>query len=176
MKTGLDRSDEKAYRKAYYQANKEKQKAYALAYYQANKDKCTALNKAWRALNPERVKKIKATYQQNNQALSNQRHSKWRANLRATNPEKYKAMKKADYIKYKDSYDAANRKACANRVRDLPDLYVKYIILWNSDSSIEIPQALIEAKRLQILIKRRLKDEQIRKEDSMGKNTQQIMD
>lgn len=160
VKTGLDRTDVKAYRKAYYEANKEKQKAYMKAYYEANKDKCLAATKAWMDSNKERVKKVKAEYQQKNKEIIAQRHKKWLMTLRETNPEKYKAMKKAGYEKYKEWHDTYNREASRKRVKQLPDAYIKYVILWNSDKTIEIPQGMIEAKRLQILINRRVKNEE----------------
>ena len=160
MKTGLDRSDPNAYRKAYYQANKEKQLAYMKAYYQANKEKCVAATKAWIEANKERVKKCKAEYQKNNKALITERHKKWKARLKETNPEKYKAMRKADYVKYKEYYDKQNNIASKQRVQDMPDAYIRQIILWDMDKTIQIPQSMIEAKRLEILIKRRIKNEE----------------
>lgn len=159
MKTGLDRSDPIAYRKAYYQANKEKQLARMKEYYQANRDKCLAATKAWIDANKERVKQCKAEYHKNNKALITERHKKWLKNLKETNPEKVKAMHKADYIKYKEYYDKLNNAASKKRVQELPDAYIRQVLMWNTDKNIEIPQMLIEAKRLEILIKRRVKNE-----------------
>ena len=58
--------DRKEYKKAYYQAHKEKHKAAKKAYYQAHKEECKAAKKAYYAANKEEIKAYKKAYYQEN--------------------------------------------------------------------------------------------------------------
>jgi len=60
------------------------------------------------------------------------------------------ALKNADKVRAKDIFNSKQK------VKRLTDAYVKQILR----VKVDIPQALIEAKRLQILINRRIKNEE----------------
>lgn len=51
-----DPEKRKAYKKAYYEANREKAKAQTKAYYQANKERMKAAFRAWKKTNPDKVR------------------------------------------------------------------------------------------------------------------------
>jgi len=99
----------------------------------------------------------------------------WQRKDRAANPEKYKAYTKKYYNLYADKlketykqWAALNKEALRKsnkqyrklRVGELHDGYIKFLLNnKNKTNLVDIPQALIEVKRLQILIKRRVKNE-----------------
>jgi hypothetical protein len=95
----------KAYKKVYYEANREKLKADMKAYYEANREKLKADMKAWSKANPEKCKADrKARYDAN--------PKKYRASMEAwrkANPEKCRADRKA-------RYDANPKKYRANQL------------------------------------------------------------
>ncbi len=107
---------EKAYDKAYYEANKDKKKAYReankdknKAYREANKDKLKAKNKAYREDNKDKLKaKNKAYREDNKDKLKSYREAnkdKMRAYdkaYREANKDKIKAKNKAYYEDNKD--------------------------------------------------------------------------
>ncbi len=103
------------------------------------------------------------------------RQLEWQRQDRINNPEKWKAYSKAHYDRHRDELIektkewAKRNKAYLSEqnkhygryaVDNLVDRYIKYLIKgkgWLEISA--IPEALIEVKRLQILINRRIKDE-----------------
>lgn len=98
---------QKAWRKAYEEANKEKRAAWDKTYYEANKEKKAAYNKAYQKNNKQKKK-----YQPQNIDKARARHSKWRKN----NPGKsYKTQKerhtKDPTNKVKDLFRSAIYKA-----------------------------------------------------------------
>ena len=99
----------------------------------------------------------------------------WQRQDRINNPEKWKAYTKAHYDKHRETlrektkqwvkankeYVAELHKAYGKRkVNELHHKYVLYLLRGKKYSkNIEVPDVLVEAKRLQILIKRRVKNE-----------------
>ena len=106
---------------------------------------------------------------------SSPRKIEWQRLDKLMNPEKYKRYVKNCYERNRQKYIAktsawreANKEYVAekqktynrNRVYNLRDPYVKSLIKGKTEIPIAtIPQALIEAKRLEVLIKRKLRDE-----------------
>jgi hypothetical protein len=89
---------ERAYRKAYYQANAERMKAQMKAYYQTNAEKLKAQMKAYRQANAERIKaRMKAYYQANIEKLKTQMKT-----YRQANVERLKAYKLTHQQKLKE--------------------------------------------------------------------------
>jgi hypothetical protein len=111
---------ERAYRKAYYQANAEKLKAYLKAYRQVNAEKLKAWMKAWRQANTEKIKayrqanaeRIKAQQKAYRQANAEKLKAQMKA-YRQANAERIRARQKAYYQAH---YQAnAERKKAYNR-------------------------------------------------------------
>jgi hypothetical protein len=106
-----------------------------------------------------------------------ERKLEWQRQDRLNNPEKWKGYNKTNYINHKESIAAnlklwkmknkeyvAEQQRIANRkmVDNLQDRYVKLLIRGKKKGALSIdniPDVLVEAKRLEILIKRRVKNE-----------------
>ena len=141
-------------------SKEEKLKAYQKAYYQANKEKIVAQARKRRQENPQkdaeyRAKKRERLGEDGYRAYNREKNKR----CKERDPEKHKRLKHIYYENNKDKYAKWSKKAMNKRVEAMPDNYIKRIILWDTDKSIEVPEALIAAKRLEILIKRRIKDE-----------------
>jgi hypothetical protein len=78
---------DKATKRVYYAANKEKMRARAAAYRAANPDKVRALNDKWRAANPERAREIPAAWRKANP----ERNAKLKREWDAANPDKVRS-------------------------------------------------------------------------------------
>lgn len=74
-----NKEQEKANVKAWYEANKEHQKANVKAWKQANPEIFKAINKAWKQANSEQVKATKKAWRQANRAKVNANKAKRRA-------------------------------------------------------------------------------------------------
>jgi hypothetical protein len=99
----------------------------------------------------------------------------WQRQDRINNPEKWKAYTKAHYDKHSETlrektkqWTKANKEYVAERQkiygkRKVDELHHKYVLYLLRGKkylkNIEVPDVLVEAKRLEILIKRRIKDE-----------------
>ena len=88
-------SNKKGYRKAYYEANKEKAKAYDKSWRENNRDKMKvyskAYNKAYREVNKEKEKEYRKEYNQANKEKLSAYHKAWYED----NKEKIKTQNKA---------------------------------------------------------------------------------
>jgi hypothetical protein len=109
---------ERAYKKAYYQANAEKIKVRTKAYYQANAERMKEWQKAYYQANAERFKaRNKAYYQANAEKLKAQMKA-----YRQANTERFKAYRQANAEKLKAYWKAyyqsnAERKKAYERTR-----------------------------------------------------------
>lgn len=168
----LERKKEeaRAYRRAYYQANKERIKElvkkfnaknpdYMKQYYQANKEKIKENRKKYLAENRE---KISAKQREQRHAAFAEAPDKIRAQRRAK-----KARQKAkDPKAFNAKMAKYNVNAQKKMVAELTDSYVRQRLARDPKdgprkiSAKDIPQSLVEAKRLQLLILRRMKDEE----------------
>ena len=73
-----DPEDAKAYRKAYYEKNKEELKAYEKAYNEKNREKINANNKAYNEKNKEKIRAYARAYYENNKEKLNVKHKAYR--------------------------------------------------------------------------------------------------
>lgn len=163
------KEEAREYQRAYYQANKERIKAmvnefhkknpdYTKEYYQANKEKIKAKREEYRAANKEQI-------------AAKQRE--WRHKNFAENPEQVRIQRRAKKARQKAKDPAAfnakaakaNINAQKKMVAEITDSYVRQKLARDPKdgprriSAKDIPQSLVEAKRLQLLILRRTKDE-----------------
>ena len=169
--------DEKAYRKAYYEANKEKIIARMAEWKRNNPDKMKEHGKAYRARNKERIAdSSKAYHEANRDAINVKARLRYAADIdrqrgrskqyRATNKEKrkatcanYRQRNREAIAMWDKNYNAANKCRHSARARErtekLPDSLIRNRLIGKGWKV--VPQQLIEVKRLQILIKRELK-------------------
>jgi hypothetical protein len=147
----------KKYRKQYYKDNKEKQTTYTKEYYKNNTEKVKALGKAWRENNPDKVLRARKNYvEQNREKIAERARKRWK-NLWLTNPDQIRAKKREEYVKRRDYILAYNRKIAKQAVAEISDAYVKHLLSNHVPKGMnvaDIPKALIEAKRLQLKIRR----------------------
>jgi len=118
--------------------------------------------KQWKAANPDKVNAGHAKYREKNKDAINLRHRERSSRLFAENPNYYKERNKKQeqsnpnyYSEYKKKYDSWHK-------QNISDQYIRFIfnkLIPKGAKLTNIPQALIEAKRLQILIKRRVENE-----------------
>ena len=133
-----------------YQENKLSENIRRRRWYAENREKIS-LRRKWENLTPEKLATVKAqsraSYRRNAEK-ARAATSKWREK----NPEKVKQMR----AKYEGTEkDLARRK---HRRKTLTDSYVREQIVRRSSRKIDIPAELIEAKRLQLLIARKIKE------------------
>lgn len=115
--------------------------------------------KLWKKANPDKAKAQKKRYHAKYPEKQEEKKKRWRAN----NPEKWKAQLKrrreARKARDPEKYEA-ERKAQKQRERErLTDGYVRTLLVnANSLSRKDIPKELIDAKRFQLLITRKVKE------------------
>ena len=122
---------------AYRKANSEKMKARGAAYYKANSEKEKARKAAYRKENPEKSKASYAKWKKANPEKAKANSSEWRK----ANPEKAKAIRAA--------YSAG-----------MPDSYIVRLICRRNEplKQVQIQPEFIEAKRIEIKLKRLIKE------------------
>ena len=161
------------YQKRYQLENKEKYREYRKQYYQDNKERLDAYVKKWQEDNRERYN---AKRKERNDADREKVNAQQRANrhkLFAEDPERIRVLRRAKKAKMKakdpQAWNAkmakSNRPAQKRMVANLSDAYVRQRLSRNEDDgprkifAKDIPQSLVEAKRLQLMILRSLKNE-----------------
>jgi hypothetical protein len=163
------RTDEErlAYQRAYYQANKERVTALTKKWQQENKERMREIVRKWQINNPERYKELKAIYYAENKehvkALAKANARKWfdknpEAIREARRQVKAKQLAK-DPKGYLEKRRAYIRKANKKLVAEIRDNYVAHLLSKSTGFRLhanDIPKELIEAKRLQLMIKREL--------------------
>ena len=111
----MNKEKQKAYQKAYREANKEKQKAYQKAYREANKEKKKAYDKAYCEANKEKRKEYgKAYHEANKEKIAEQKKV-----YREANKEKVAESQKAYYKANKEKI--AEQKKLYERQRRAKD-------------------------------------------------------
>ena len=144
------------YNKAYYQKNRERMRARMEAY-----------GREWLKRNPEKVLKYRA--------ISKERAREYMRELYWKNPEaarlkvrqykeRYRENVKINKRRWLDENPERVRAYCNEQTAKLTDAYVRSKLATDHKkrrtlSATEIPQELVELKRIQILIKRKLKNE-----------------
>jgi hypothetical protein len=160
------------------------QREYRLEYYAKNKEECKERSKKWQLENKERmheiVKKSQTKYaekyklQQQKYRKENRKHINQVAKVARDrrymeDPEKVRKARKAlkarqmarnpeRYIERRRLYI---RKASKKLVEEVTDGYVAHLLAKSSNHRLlatELPKELIEAKRLQILIRREVNE------------------
>ena len=121
-------------------------------YRQDNKDKIKIYSKKYREDNKDKIKIINKKYCEKNKDKIEIRHKKYRED----NKDKIKIRQKKYYENNKDKLAIGDSRAKKKCIEGLHDYYVKQLLIKNSKilKREDIPQELIEAKRLEIQIKR----------------------
>lgn len=147
LRCARDRDKIRAQKKAEYLRNKEAHQARARAYYLANAESIKAKVKAWRERNPERAKKTKDEYSASHrEELAKKQLARYYARH-----DEYLAIHAARRASNRENQRAFARAKSAT----ISDQYVREQLAKYSPISMQdFPQELVEAKRLQILLKR----------------------
>ena len=159
----------RAYQKRYYQENK----ARAKQYYQDNKEKLNAYVKKWQQENKERYTAVRKEYEAANREKINAQQKERERKAFAEAPEKVRERRRAVKVRMKAKDPQAwnekmvryNRLAQKKMVDTLSDAYVRQRLARENDDGLrkisakDIPQGLVEAKRLQLMIVRSLRNE-----------------
>jgi hypothetical protein len=150
--------------KAYYHANREKclaeQKAYkeqnrakylarSKSCYERNREKCLASQRAWKKANPEKILQSNRAWRKANPEKARACSKAWRDE----NPEKVRARQQA----WRDENPEKVRASSKDRNKKLTYGYVKNLITVGTPIK-EVPQSLIDLKRVQVQITRKLKE------------------
>lgn len=163
----------RARQKMYFLANREKYREYAKQYYQDNKEKLNAYVKTWQQENKERHTAVRKEYEAANREKINAQQKARTRKAFAEDPEKVREQRRAKKVRLKakdpqawnekmTKYNHASQK---RMVVELSDAYVRQRLARESDdgprkiSAKDIPQGLVEAKRLQLMIVRSLRNE-----------------
>ena len=163
----------KARQKQYYLENKEKYREYMKKYRQDNKEKMNEYIRKWQEENKERFMAVRKVYEAKNREKINAQQKARTAKLFAEDPEKIRAQRRAKKARLKEKDPQAwnekmnsyNKPSQKRMVVNLSDAYVRQRLSRNNDdsprtiSAKDIPQGLVEAKRLQLMILRSLKNE-----------------
>jgi len=72
--------DKKAWRKEYYEKNKEREKAYNKEHYQKNKDRLKECKKEYKSKNKEKIKEKNKEYRQTSWGIKSRRITNWKRN------------------------------------------------------------------------------------------------
>jgi hypothetical protein len=127
-------------RRDYYARNKEAELARIKKWREENKEYFYAKVEAWRLQNMERVAAKHREWTKNNPTKVKEGTKKWRSK----NPDKVKAMSKRAQVK---------------RVENLTNKYINDLFKKQVGvASIKVPPGLIEAMRVNLFIKRKLKE------------------
>ena len=146
-----------------------RKKAYDKAYAEANKDRLREYGKTYRKANEERIKAYKTSEEYKAHRRATRDLEKNRGQCRAyyaKNSDKIGAKHKEYYAipevkaKHKESsrrhYMEQGKEKGLAKIKNLDDLYIKMLFTKNSNSLTykDIPQELVNAKRLVIQLKR----------------------
>jgi hypothetical protein len=159
--------------KKYYAENKERYSEYSKKYYVKNKNMFKEYHKKWVEDNKERLKETRQKWVDKNRERINALANANAKKLFLQNPEKTrharnekkKGMKAKDPQAWNEKmrrYNAASQK---KMVAELTDAYVRQRLTRSNDdsprkiSAKDIPQSLVEVKRIQLMILRSLKNE-----------------
>jgi hypothetical protein len=166
--------------RVYYEANKERLRAqgrewhannpeYAKAYYEKNKERLNQITKEWIKANPERHKANRKAYETANKEAIREKARAWAKREYEQNRDKVVARRRAikqrqfekDPVGFVTKRNDILRRSAKRKVDMLKDEYVAHLLGKSTGIKLkasDIPQELIEAKRLHVLIKRELRD------------------
>jgi hypothetical protein len=155
-----------AYQKAYYEANKEHCKQQVREWNKKHPDYFTN----WQKENPDKVKQYRAAAKPRAQEYMREQYWKDPESARLK-VRQYKAANRETVKAKKKEWNSSNREHLRayynSKSAQLTDSYIRNKLSKNSKqkeilASGDIPQALVELKRVQILIQRELKNEKRR--------------
>ena len=162
--------EKRAYQRAYYQANKERCKELCKKWTQNNKERMREIVRDWQANNPERYKELRQQYRDKNKEKIREYAKEGAKRRFAENPEKVREARKAlrarqmakDPDKYLENRRRYIRVSGKRRTEEIRDGYVAHLLAKSTGFRLQaedLPKELIEAKRLQLLIRRELNEE-----------------
>ena len=143
--------------KQYYQSNKEKVLEQSKKYYQANNEKIKERQKQYRQANNEKMKQYNKQYYQANNEKMKERQKQYRQ----ANNEKMKQYNKQYRQANKEKIKEQRKQYRQDDRNKLADSYIKDLIRNQTNGMLkakDIPQELIELKRNNIILKRKIKD------------------
>jgi hypothetical protein len=138
-------------------------------YNKKNKDKVRKWRKNFRENNPEKVKKWHAEWRKKNRDKLREYYRNWEKNnpekskkYYENNEEKIKLWKKKHYQENRSNILKCNRELQKSHRDNLDDVYIKSRLRGDiSIKSKDIPQELIELKRIQLKIYRYVKEDSL---------------
>jgi hypothetical protein len=121
---------------------------------------CKACMQIYRTVNKAKIQASRDKYLAKEGNKEKMRESKraWKLKMKTEKPDVWKQMIKEYKLTHRDDLYKAARIRSARYSRDLTDTYIKRNI-FKLSAMIEVPQELVEIKRLELLINRRVKDE-----------------
>jgi len=162
--------EKRAYQRAYYQANKERVTALTKKWQQENKERMREIVRKWQINNPKRYEELRQQYRDRNKEKIRE-YAKQGARRRfAENPEKVREARRArvakEFAKDPEKYIQRRREyirvSGKRRTEEIRDGYVAHLLAKSTGFRLkteDLPKELIEAKRLQLLIRRELNEE-----------------
>lgn len=155
------------YQRAYYQANKEKCKELTKKWVANNRERMREIVRGWQVNNPERIKELRQNYITKNKEHIKQLAKAGRDRRFAENPEKVRQARKdvrekqkaKDPERYMEMRRTYIRKSSKKLVAEITEGYVAHLLSKSTGFRLHssvIPKEMIEAKRLQLMIKREL--------------------
>lgn len=163
------RTDEErlAYQREYYKNNKERVNALTRKWQQENKERVREIVRNWQINNPEKLKELRQQYRDKNKEKIREYAKEGAKRRFAENPEKVREQRKAikerllakDPDKYLENRRRYVRVSGKRRTEEIRDGYVAHLLAKSTGFRLQaddLSKELIEAKRLQLMIKREL--------------------
>lgn len=154
----------KEYKSKYYAKNREKILAkakerrdpqYHKEYYAKNKERLNEYAKQRRKDHPEKIKEYNDSRKDVMRDYFREYARKWRANNPEAKREQNRKRKESNPEAYAEMQKRSYERHCIN----LSDYYVRRVIMFgNKLKHSDIPQSMVEAKRIQIQIQREIKN------------------
>lgn len=146
----------KIYNVEYRKRNAEKIKRKTATYHQINKDKIKKRSAQWAKDNPEKVKAKQAKYVSKNKDKIKKAKKKYEAN----NKDKVRSWRAKYVLKNSETIKAKQRKHNRKTIEQLADYYIVRLLCQHNKllTPETIPPELIALKRVQLKLKRYLKE------------------
>lgn len=152
---GKDRNKKDGLTSQCRKCRNENQKKSNKKYRRNNPEKVREACRKWRESNPEKAKKATTNWRERNP----DNVQKWSRTSYSKNPEKSKEATTNWRNKNRRRFNENNRKNLKAQRDRMNDTYIKRTLYQGTSlKSADIPEALIEAKREQIKLKRLIKD------------------
>jgi hypothetical protein len=146
----------KAKKRAYREANKEAINAKGREYWWENREVRVAQNTEWRANNKDYISEFNKEYRKQNLEKVKAKAKAWR-----NGPKRDEILKKKaewGYASYRKDIEASRERSRAVALKQTKELTPSYVaVLLQMPRKVLTPE-LIEAKRMQMLIQRKLKE------------------